>query len=156
MLSSDLLLLNAEEVRRRSLIVWNGIPSDGLFWKPDPKAMSCLEMVRHVLEGEYLYMLMIKSRGSIPQNNSPFAARPLTTVGDEVAFARPFREEFMSMIMSLQADELGSVMIDRSDTGYKRQLGDFLLRVAYHESVHCGQMLGYLRAMGAARPSVWD
>lgn len=156
MLSSDLLLLNAEEVRRRSLMVWSGIPVDGLSWKPDPKAMSCLEMVRHVLEGEYLYMLMIKSRGSVPQDNTIFAVRPFTTIGDEVAFARPFRDEFTSLIMSLQPEELSSVTIDRSDTGYKRQLGDFLLRVAYHESVHCGQMLGYLRAMGVDRPSVWD
>ena len=155
MLSSDLLLLNAEEVRRRSLIVWNSIPADGLPWKPDPKAMSCLEMVRHVLEGEYLYTQMIRRRGSVSED-SPFASRPLTTVADEIAFASPFRKGFTSLIASIESGELTSVIIDRSDVGYKRELGDFLLRVAYHEAVHCGQLLGYLRAMGAERPSVWD
>lgn len=152
----DLLVLNAEEVRRRSLIVWNGIPQDALAWRPDPAAMSCGEMVRHVLEGEYLYMLMIRNRASVPQDNSPFASRPFTTVADEVAFARPYRDEFMSLISSIEPDELTSITIDRSDAGYKRKLGDFVLRIAYHESVHCGQMLGYLRMMNVDRPRIWD
>jgi uncharacterized damage-inducible protein DinB len=156
MLSTDLLVLNSEEVRRRSVIVWNGIPSDRLSWKPDPEAMSCLEMVRHVLEGEYLYMLMIRSGRSVPQDNSPFASRPLTAVADELAFAKPYREEYLSMIGSFDAAMLESVVVDRSDVGYRRTLGDFVLRVAYHEAVHCGQLLGYLRRMGVDRPNVWD
>jgi len=32
MLSTELLLLNVEEVRRRSLLVWRGIPADRLKW----------------------------------------------------------------------------------------------------------------------------
>lgn len=154
--SKTLLLLNAEEVRRRSVKVWNGIPQDCLSWRPDADAMSCEEMVRHVLEGEYLYMLMIRSRASVPQGESPFANRPFTSVGDELSFARHFREEFLSLISSIEADELELVTIDRSDVGYKRKLGDFILRMAYHESIHCGQMLGYLRMMGVERPSIWD
>jgi uncharacterized damage-inducible protein DinB len=152
----DLLGLNAEEVRRRSLIVWNGIPPAALIWRPDPAAMSCGEMVRHVLEGEYLYMLMIRNRASVAQDNSPFAGRPFTSVADEVAFARPYREQFLSLISSIEPSDLTSITIDRSDAGYQRKLGDFVLRVAYHESVHCGQMLGYLRMMDADRPRVWD
>jgi len=113
-------------------------------------------MVRHVLEGEYLYMLMVKHHGGLGQKKSPFAARPLATVADEVAFAGPFRDEFLFLIASYQPDELRSVTIDRSDVGYTPRLGGFLLRVAYHEAVYCGQMLGYLRAMGVERPSVWD
>jgi hypothetical protein len=141
MLSSNLLLLNAEEVRRRSLMVWNSIPADGLSWKPDRKAMSCLEMVRHVLESEYLYTQMIRRRGSVSEE-SPFTSRPLTTVADEIAFASPFRKGLTSLIASIEPEELISVIIDRSDVGYKRKLGDFLLRVAYHEAVHCGHCWG--------------
>ena len=156
MRGTELLVLSAEEVRRRSLIVWNGIPAGAMSWRPDPAAMSCGEMVRHVLEGEYLYMLMIRNRRSVAQDNSPFASRPFTTVADEVAFAHPYRGEFMSLISSIEPDALTSVTIDRSDVGYKRKLGDFILRIAYHESVHCGQMLGYLRTLGVERPWIWD
>src|SRR6266513_4955268 len=124
--TSALLVLNAEEVRRRSLTVWRGIPGDRVSWRPDPDAMSCQEMVRHVLEGEYLYMLMIKARRSVPQDNTPFAARPFTTVDDEIQFAGPYREEFTSMVASIRAADLESVTIDRPDAGYRRPLGDFL------------------------------
>ena len=31
-----------------------------------------------------------------------------------------------------------------------------LLRVAYHESVHTGQLLDYLRTAGVPRELIWD
>ena len=157
MLANSVLLLNAEEVRRRSRKAWSGIPVERLHWKPDPDAMSCIEMVRHVLEGEYLYTSMIKARGSVEQENTPFAARPFISVDDEIAFANPYREDFLELVGSFRPEELESIQIDRSsDAGYIRPLGDFVLRMAYHEAVHCGQLLSYLRTMGVDRPSVWD
>ena len=59
--SNELLILNLEEIRRRSIKIWQGIPADMLDWKPDAEAMSCLETVRHVLESEWAYMQMLKS-----------------------------------------------------------------------------------------------
>lgn len=156
MRATEVILLNAREVRRRSEFAWRGIPADSLDWKPDPEAMSAIEMVRHVLEGEYLYMLMAQERRTVSEDRSPFARRPFIGVEDELAFAAPFREEFEQMLASLDDAELDAIQIDRSDVGYKRQLGDFLLRAIYHEAVHCGQLLGYLRTMGKARPRIWD
>ncbi len=156
MRATDVILQNAREVRRRSEIAWRGIPADSLQWKPDALAMSAIEMVRHVLEGEYLYMLMAKERRSVSDSRSPFAGRPFTSVDDEIAFAGPYRIEFEQMVRGFSDAELGSIVIDRSDVGYQRRLGDFLLRAIYHEAVHCGQLLSYLRIMGAARPRIWD
>jgi hypothetical protein len=152
----DVILLNAREVRRRSEIAWKGIPADSLQWKPDAAAMSAIEMVRQVLEGEYLYMLMAREQRSVSEDRSPFAGRPFVSVDDEIAFAVPYRKDFEQLVRSFADDVFESVVVDRSDAGYKRQLGDFLLRAIYHEAVHCGQLLGYLRAMGVARPKVWD
>jgi len=45
--AKELLILNFEEVRRRSIKVWKAISEDSLFWRPDPAAMRCIEMVRH-------------------------------------------------------------------------------------------------------------
>lgn len=118
--------------------------------------MSAIEMARHVLEGEYLYMLMAKERRSVSEDRSPFAGRPFVGVDDEIAFAAPYRREFERMVAGLSDDDLESIEIDRSEVGYKRKLGDFLLRAIYHEAVHCGQLLGYLRSMGIPRPKVWD
>ena len=153
---ADVILLNSRETRRRSEIAWRGIPAGSLAWKPDPEAMSAIEIVRHVLEGEYLYMLMAKERRSVSEDRSPFAGRPFVSVEDEIAFSVPFHKEFARLVSSFADNDFESVIIDRSDAGYKRPLGDFLMRAIYHEAVHCGQLLAYLRMMGVARPKIWD
>jgi uncharacterized damage-inducible protein DinB len=156
MQSTELLILNFEEVRRRSVKAWQGIPAERLQWKPDAEAMSCIEMVRHVLEGEWLYMQMLRGGGSLESDGSPFNPRPYTDVAAEIEFAEPYRKEFLKLVGSYTAEELMTRKVDRADKGYVRTMGDFILRIAYHESVHVGQLLGYLRLMNVPRPNIWD
>ncbi|MEX3623507.1 DinB family protein, partial [Viridibacillus arvi] len=78
------------------------------------------------------------------------------TVNSELKFAEPFRNHFLKTIKSFSEKDLTSIKIDRSDSGYIRSLGDMLLRVAYHESVHTGQLLDYLRMARVPRVRVWD
>ncbi|MDK8643378.1 DinB family protein [Niallia taxi] len=152
----DLILLNFTEVRRRSIKVWTSIPAEKLFWKPDNEAMNCIEMIRHVLESEHYYHLAIKNKGSLDVFNSPFEGLPYTTVKDELEFAEPFRNDFLKTIKSYKEEDLATIKIDRSESGYIRELGDMLLRVAYHESVHTGQLLDYLRTADVPRVRIWD
>jgi uncharacterized damage-inducible protein DinB len=154
--SIDLILLNFDEVRRRSIKIWTSIPEEMLQWKPDDEAMSCQEMIRHVLESEHYYHLAIKNRGSLSVFDSPFENRPFTSVTSELEFAGPYRNQFMDTIKSFSEEDLENIKIDRSDSGYIRDLGDMLLRVAYHESVHTGQLLDYLRSAGIPRIRIWD
>lgn len=154
--SIDLVILNFNEIRRRSIKVWTSIPDDKLYWKPDGEAMNCLEMIRHVLESEHYYHLAIKNRGSLSVFNSPFENRPFTSVNDELEYAKPYRKAFIDTIQSFSEIDLENLKIDRSDSGYIRDLGDMLLRVGYHESIHTGQLLDYLRTAGVPRVSIWD
>ncbi|UFT98433.1 DinB family protein [Radiobacillus kanasensis] len=158
MKQNDLILLNFEEVRRRSIKVWRAIPNTKLDWKPDEEAMTCAEMIRHILEGEFLYHQVLIGRGSEGLINvaNPFVKKEFTTVEDDLIFSRPYRESFINYIRTISPNDLENIKIDRSDVGYVRTLGDMLLRIAYHESVHTGQLLDYLRTMGVARPLVWD
>jgi uncharacterized damage-inducible protein DinB len=156
MTSAELLVLNLKEVRRRSRKAWSGIPADRAHWKPDPDAMSCIEIVRHVLEGEFLYTSMIRIGRSAASDETPFTGRPYASVDAEVAFAEPFRMDCLALVASLTSEELRVKTVDRSDKGYVRTLGDFILRMAYHEAVHTGQLLGYLRTMNVSRPNIWD
>ncbi|MNW54697.1 DinB superfamily protein [compost metagenome] len=155
---NDLIVLNFEEVRRRSVMVWKSIPQQLLNWKPDQDALTCAEMIRHVLEGEFLYhqILIRRSSKAISSLANPFETREFTTVEDELAFARTYREDFLNYVKLLSASDLEGVQIDRSDVGYVRMLGDMLMRIAYHESVHTGQLLDYMRTMGVDRPKIWD
>jgi len=152
----DLIILNLNEVRRRSIKIWTSIPEEYLQWRPDPSAMSCQEMIRHVLESEHYYHLAILNRASLAEFDSPFNHLPFTTVNAELNFAAAYRERFITTIRSFSEEDLDNIKIDRSDSGYIRDLGDMLLRVAYHEAVHAGQLLDYLRTAGVPRTRVWD
>jgi len=156
MRSIDLILLNFNETRRRSIKVWTSIPQEKLHWKPDDQAMTCLEMIRHVLESEHYYHLAIQNRGSLEVFDSPFEKQPFSTVNAELNFAEPYRSDFLETVKSFSEEDLTNIKIDRSDSGYIRSLGDMLLRIAYHESVHTGQLLDYLRTAQVPRIRVWD
>jgi len=62
----------------------------------------------------------------------------------------------LEMISTFSNADLTDIQIDRSDVGYVRSLGDMLMPIGYHESVHAGQLLQYLRTMEVDRPIVWD
>ena len=57
----EIILTNFEEIRRRSIKLWTGLIPEAYFWKPDLNAMSCLEMVRHILEGEHLFHKIVEN-----------------------------------------------------------------------------------------------
>ncbi|MBR2569586.1 MAG: DinB family protein, partial [Paenibacillus sp.] len=155
----DLIISNFEEIRSRSIKVWRAIPEDKLHWKPDPDALTCAEIIRHLLQGEFLFHQVLKGRGSKGLSNvvNPFEARAFLSVEDELAFAQPYREEFLQYIQTIREDDLEQIKIDLLDVGaYVKTLGGMLLRIAYHESVHTGQLLDYMRTLGLDRPHIWD
>lgn len=157
MISTELIILNLEEIRRRSIKLWTGIPEKFYAWQPDNEAMTVIEMVRHVLESIHIYHIIIKNRGYLGEDFiSPWENRPYINVADELAFAKPFTKSFLETIRSFSADDLDNIEIIRTERGQRRKLGDYLLRIAYHEGVHTGQMLSYLRTLGVERPAIWD
>src|SRR5690349_14932652 len=62
---TDAIVTNFEEIRRRSIVLWIGMTPELYNWRPDVKAFSCLEMIRHVLECEHIYHLIINKRGDL-------------------------------------------------------------------------------------------
>lgn len=154
--SIDIILLNFIETRRRSIKLWSGIAVENYDWRPDEKAMSILEMIRHVLEAEHFFHVIIERRGNLGEYTSPWKDLPYKGLEEELEFAASYRESFFDMIESCSAQDLEEITIDRSEVKQKKELGDYLLRIAYHESVHTGQMLDYLRTMGVERPQIWD
>src|SRR5437667_4981878 len=155
MSGAELLCLNLTETRRRSIRIWRAIPLALFDWRPEREAMSCFEMVRHVLEADYLYGQMLRERRS-HSGDSPFADRHFDDLDAALAFANPYRESLLETVLGLSGGDLNTIAIDRSDIGYIRKAGDFILRIAFHEAVHAGQMLQYLRMAGVPRPSIWD
>ena len=152
----EIILTNFEEIRRRSIKLWAELIPEIYFWKPDLKAMSCLEMVRHILEGEHLFHKIVDNRGNIGDYVSPWTDKPYTNLQDELDFAKPYRHAFFETIKSFSSEDFSTIEIIRSEKGQRRKLGDYLQRIAYHEAVHTGQMLAYFRTLGLERPLIWD
>ncbi|MEO7213136.1 DinB family protein [Mucilaginibacter sp.] len=153
----ELIILNLEEVRRRSLILWAGIPTEAANWRPDAEAMSIIEMIRHVLSSDYIYNIIAKNHGwEGGEFVTPWDGRPLTTIADEIAFAQPHHDAVLEDFRKYSEQELSDIIIVREDRNQRRKLGDYLLRIAYHESVHTGNILTYLRTLNIDRPNIWD
>jgi uncharacterized damage-inducible protein DinB len=155
MTAVGLIILNLSEVRRRSVLVWKSIPDNRLNWKPDDAAISLGEMIRHVWEGMEGYRRIIQNSGSLELPDS-YTSETISSTKTELELAATHFTQFIRDVQTFSETDLEQKIIDRSDVGYKRKLGDFLARVAYHEAVHTGQMLQYMRAANIPRPNIWD
>lgn len=152
----ELIILNFSEVRRRSTKVWLGIPRDKYDWKPDAAAMSCIEMVRHMIESPYIYQQIIIHRGDPGELITPWQNKPLMSIQEEIEFSKPYVLGFIDMINGFSDQELDEIEIIRPALNQRRKLGDYLQRIAYHEAIHTGQLLSYMRTMNVYRPEIWD
>lgn len=154
--SIEIILLNFSEIRRRSIKLWNGIPDSYLSWKPDQQAFTVIKMIRHVLEGEHLFHKIIEQRGDLGDYQSPWNELKYSNLEYELQFSEKYRMEFLAMINGLNESDLEYIRIERKEVGQSKKLGDYLNRIAYHESVHTGQMLSYLRTNEIKPPKLWD
>lgn len=152
---AKLICLNLEEIRRRSIVLWRGLPEDFYNWKPDDDAMTALEMIRHVLAADYGWTKIIKGE-DMSNFKSPWDGVPLKNVAQEIEMAVPYREEFINTVKSFSIEDLKSTNIIHPGNGKEKPLGQYILRIGYHEAVHAGQFISYLRSMKLPRPFIWD
>ena len=155
MTQTEFLILNFAEIRRRSIKLWSALPERHYNWKPDENAMTALEMVRHVLEADYGWNIIINN-GDMTNYCTPWENRALISVADELDYAEHFRKIFLDSVRQFSDEDLREKTIIHPGNGEKKSLGKYLLRIGYHESVHAGQFLSYLRAMKIGRPNIWD
>ncbi len=89
--------------------MWKSIDEEALFWKPDPEAMNCIEMVRHALEAENIYHHIVLHRGELGDYVSPLSGNPYSTIDNELRYAQPYREKFLKMVNGFTQKELEEV-----------------------------------------------
>lgn len=155
MTNIELILLNLEEIRRRSIMLWKVLPEDHYHWRPDKDAMTAIDVVRHVLGADHGWDMIIKHK-DMSDYRSPWEGKAYTTVAEDIAYATQFRDKLIHTINGFSDSDLATIEVLHPGNDKKRILGDYLLRIGYHESVHAGQFLSYLRSMGADRPNIWD
>lgn len=154
-MQTKLLILNLEEIRRKSIMIWEGLPQDKYHWKPDEKAMTGIEMIRHVLEADYGWNIII-NQGDMSNYETPWRNMPFMSLEEELAYAAPYRKEFIKRINEFTEEELSNTQIIHPGNGERKNLGQYILRIGYHEAVHAGQFLSYLRMMQISIPQIWN
>jgi uncharacterized damage-inducible protein DinB len=117
--------------------------------------MTASEIIRHVLEADYGWNIIINN-GSMANYQTPWNNRSFISVVDELEFAEPYRSTFLESVRQFTDTELAENEIIHPGNGARKNLGQYLLRIGYHEAVHAGQFLSYLRAMKIHRPEIWD
>ncbi|MUV03121.1 DinB family protein [Flavobacterium rakeshii] len=152
---NEIIINHLKQVRRRSTMLWESLPKEYYNWKPDNDAMTAIELIRHVLQADYGWNIII-NQGDMTNYTTPWENLPYTSVQDELEFASPHRQTFLDSIKKFTQKELEEIQIIHPGNGEKKNLAAYLLRIGYHESVHAGQFLSYLRAMGIDRPFIWD
>lgn len=155
MTQKELIILNFKEVRRKSIKLWRGLPESHYNWKPDEDSMTAIEMIRHVLQADYGWNIII-NQGDMTNYKTPWEDRPFQSVEGELEFAEPYRKIFLNSVSQFSENQLAEVNIIHPGNGKLKPLRQYLLRIGYHESVHAGQFLSYLRAMRIDRPQIWD
>ncbi|KIL34459.1 hypothetical protein SD71_19600 [Cohnella kolymensis] len=155
--AKELILLDLKETRRRFIKAADAIPSEYLSWKPDDSALSVGEMIRHVLLHDYSWLKIFKE-GILPtdEEREQLWAKPYTTVQDEIDQAALYHKEFLAYVESLNMEEFSTKLIKWPHRPIERYLGDALERKSYHDAVHTGQLLQYMRMMQIDRPDIWD
>ncbi len=154
MTANDIIIRNFDEIRHKSIRIWSGLTPEFYGWRPDAGAFSFLEMVRHIVETEYVYNVIVRNKGGHGDPLTPWTDRTYTNVEDELTFAAPHREAFLKTISEFSEYDLDNIQIVRSERATKT-LREFLSRCNYHEAVHAGQFMAYLRTVGLERPDIW-
>lgn len=155
--AKELILLDLKETRRRFLKVANSISNEYLTWKPDARAFTIGQMIRHVLLHDYSWFkILTENRLPTEEEKNPLWEVPYTNVQDEIDRFRPYHEQFMAFVVSLDIKDFDSKLIKWPHRPIERYLGDALERKSYHDAVHTGQLLQYLRMLQIERPDIWD
>jgi DinB superfamily len=116
MTTIESIILNFEEIRRRSIKLWSGVIPEFYQWRPDINAQSCIGMIRHVLETENIYRLIIINKGGNADDFiSPWKDKPFTDLQNELEFAMPFRKEFLETLRGFTPGDLTSIEIVRNE-----------------------------------------
>jgi uncharacterized damage-inducible protein DinB len=153
----DLFLLDFQECRRRFLMVAGAFPDEFLTWRPDKEALSVGETIRHVLLHDFFWLKILQEgRLLTDEECNPLQERPFTCLQDEIDRTISYQQEFINFIKTYTEKELTSTLISWPHKPIKRTLGDTLERKSYHDAVHTGQLLQYLRMLNIERPVIWD
>lgn len=127
MTQNELIINHLSETRKRSILLWMSLPENFYDWKPDPEAMTAIQMIRHVLQADYGWNMII-NKEDMSGYHTPWEDHPYSNVENEIEFAEPYRQIFLQSIRNFSEKELSNTIIIHPGNGAEKLLGSYLLR----------------------------
>jgi uncharacterized damage-inducible protein DinB len=155
--SLGLFLLDFQECRRRFLMTAAAFPNHLLNWRPDKDALTVGETIRHVLLHDLSWLkILTEKRLPTDEEHAHLWAEPYTNLEDELNRSKEYYNEFINYVSTLNPNDFNTIYIEWPHKPIRRTLGDTLERKSFHDAVHTGQLLQYLRMLHIERPMIWD
>jgi uncharacterized damage-inducible protein DinB len=168
-----LLLFRRERAWTRRLVA--AFPESAFDWRPAPDAVSCGELVRHMIQAERFWRRLLTDavagskwdpfglEGNVRDRMETFRPRNFALAqkaGELTSFAacldhwRRVQEETEVAFAAFTAEQLEGVVVDHPISRLSGTLAEMLHYVLSHESHHRGQLSAYAKMLGIAQPPV--
>ena len=151
MLVQNVLLGILKNESRTTKSVLAAVPEGNLDYRPDPRAMSASELLRHIAVAENRFLECVTT--GVFDSKSPLLPAELTTPAEvaewyESSFARNF-----DAVSKLSGEQLVRTVDFRGL--FQRPAYFFLQLCLVHSVHHRGQLSTYLRPMGGKVPAIY-
>lgn len=139
-----------ESVRRRTLAFCRAIPEDRIDWAPQPGALSCGDVVRHLAACEQMFVAVaLTGRWAYPGHERSHGAN---LVG-ALAYLEACHTSAVAALGTLGDAALGQ---SREATGgHPIKIWRLLMLMAEHEIHHRSQLASYLSQIGVEPPELY-
>lgn len=132
---------------------FRAVPTDGIEWRPEPKARSARELLGHLIGHEQDILEMFATGVLNHRVQVPFG-----DVDDAVGMLREASQNVESMVQSLEDDGWDNnkvkVFVD-GNFAYEARVQDVAWVLLFDSVHHRGQLSTYLRPMGGKVPSMY-
>ncbi len=152
----QLLIHNIHSTRAKSMQVWNTYDQNDYLHIPYTGAMHLLQMVRHIYTVQCWYTQLIITRGNVALITMPSNHMPYTNLEAEIENGTPYTTQLVACINAHTAEELHTVIINRTDKPFTMSIANLVLRAIYHEGYHTGQLIQRLKILQQPIPDIWN
>jgi uncharacterized damage-inducible protein DinB len=143
-------LTSLENESRTTRRVIEAIPADKSGYKPDPVAMTSLDLAKHLAISE---ICILKGAINGEFDFSEKVPDSVKTPADVAKWYGDASEKILAQLRAMSPDQLAKVVDFR---GFMRMPAVLYVTLAINHSIHHrGQLSTYLRPMGAKVPSIY-
>ena len=138
--TADLLIMQLQFARSRSISLWKSFSDAFLFSYDDATGIQPIEVIRKTLESDFVHLHNILRRGNTGAGENPLSRPGIESIEDELRWVQPFREKLLQLIYSFPHDAFADLSISCKGGGTGICLANYISRMIQHENELAGEL----------------